>query len=206
MLGGDLRGDAEPQAKVALVGPGLFAPVKSSENPLLFAVRHAGACVRHDEAELPALTAHPQGDVTGWRGAADGVVQKNRQGLTHPVRVREDCRDLLRNFQIHFQTLGLRLGRVGFVALQGKHIRLDPPGPHLPAAAVGAGQSQHILNEPPHPLSLPADDLGEGLLFRSFRPLHGRGGREDGGQRCPQLMGGCGDEGLLLPLALRNGP
>ena len=70
---------------------------------------------------------------------------------------------------------------------------------HLPPAAVGTGQGQHILDQLPHAASLPGDDLGEGFPVRPFRPFHGGGGREDGRQRRAQLMGGSGNKpGLPL--------
>ena len=65
------------------------------------------------------------------------------------------------------------LGLIGFKTLQQQHIRLYRPFLHPPAAAVGTGKVQHILNEPPHAVPFPGDDLRKGLLFRTLCPLHG---------------------------------
>ena len=76
------------------------------------------------------------------------------------------------------------------------------PCPARPRSGVEAGQPEHVLQEPPHPLGLAVDALegarGTSSASRSLREGQGRVGL-DHGERRPQLVRGIGGELQLAP-------
>ncbi len=152
-------GHRKAQAVVARVLAGGLAPVKTFENALFVAVRHAGAVVRHPKAHPPAPFGKAQFYLGALRGKAQGIVHQNGQQLPQAISVGLHRRQGPFG-QAHGQPplplLRQRLHALGKVQKEGVGREALPA---QPGAGAGPGaEQQQLVHQRAHPLCLAVDD------------------------------------------------